>query len=154
MKNAIITFADWTCDKFLVDHWLSSLQANVNIPNLDIVILDYGITKKQSLKIKKMKKTILYKCLRNGKVVIIRFRDLVHFLQNKKYDQVMLTDGGDIIFQKDLSKLFEKDKTKFRAVREDYYSAMGKIWMRDAFTPEDAKKINKNLKNYVKKLMS
>jgi hypothetical protein len=116
-KNAIITFSDSKYGDFLANHWIKSLKDNVNLDNIDVVVLDYGLNKEQINKIEEGNIKII-RCKRDGKVVIIRFRDILNFLKKNKYAQVMSCDGGDIIFQKDISHLFYENKKDYRAVCE------------------------------------
>jgi len=44
MKNLFITCSDEKCANFIINHWLKSLKANVNLSNIDIVVIDYGLT--------------------------------------------------------------------------------------------------------------
>jgi hypothetical protein len=49
----------------------------------------------------------------------IRFRDMAAIARSRNYDQLLLVDAGDLIFQADISGLFEQDKDCFRAVCEE-----------------------------------
>ena len=115
MKNVIITCSDSKYGDFLIDHWLKSVKANVNLKNIDIVIIDYGLSLKQLKKLKNLKVTI-YKGAKKYHIVNKRFFDAGQLLKNKKYDQVLFIDGGDTIIQEDISHLFTKDKNIFRVV--------------------------------------
>lgn len=117
MKNLIVTACDLKYGDFLVNHWLKSLKDNVNLRNIDILVLDYGLTENQ-VKVLKKEKVIVKKCVRNGHVVNLRFRDIYIFLSKHKYDQVLSIDGGDVIFQDDISHLFNENKKEFRVVVE------------------------------------
>jgi lipopolysaccharide biosynthesis glycosyltransferase len=117
MKNVIITTSDEKYGHFLIDHWLKSLLDNVNTKNLDIVVLDYGLSQEQ-IRILKEKKVIVYKCVRDGFPNSTKFRDMKRFLEKRKYDQVLTCDGGDIIFQDDISPIFKNKSGSFRAVYE------------------------------------
>jgi len=116
--HMICSCSDERFADFLINHWLKSLKDNVNLTNIDIVIFDYGLNQVQKDTLKK-EGAIVYSCKKDGKVVNIRFRDLARFLSKSDYDQVLSTDGGDIIFQDDISGLFEENKNMFRAVHEE-----------------------------------
>jgi len=120
MKNVIITASDENYGEFLINHYLKSLKENVDMKNVDILVLDYGLTKEQVIKLKN-NKIIVKKCNKDGNIGNIRFRDAAQFLSKRFYDQVLMTDGGDIIFQKDISEIFKKNKDEFRAVVETYF---------------------------------
>ncbi|MBP9759371.1 glycosyl transferase family 8 [Candidatus Dojkabacteria bacterium] len=117
MKHLIITCSDSKYGDFLTEHWIVSLKENINLNNVDVVVLDYGLTESQ-IEIIKLMRIKLIKCVRDGHVTSLRYRDLLTFLQKENYDQVLMVDGGDIIFQSDISNLFEENKNNFRVVTE------------------------------------
>ena len=118
-SNVIITFSDSKYGNFLVNDWLSSLKENVDLKDTDIVVLDYGLNETQRSNLKKSGVKII-KCVRDGKIVVIRFRDMSAFLRKSDYLQVLECDGGDIIFQSNISPLFKENKDKLRAACEYY----------------------------------
>lgn len=134
MKNAIITSADANVEDFLVSHWLKSLCASVDTTHIDIVILDYGLSKEVQQKLKK-------KCIvvvpdqsieAREHIVNSRLHGIATFLEATKgeYDQVLCIDGGDIIFQADITELFEKNKTTIRAVSQNNLFTHFYLWSR------------------------
>lgn len=143
MKHVIITASDSKYGNFLINHWLRSLKDNVDLKNVDIAILDYGLTKEQ---LSKLKDVIVYKGVRDGHVNCIRFRDMFRFLKKKRYDQVLSTDSGDIIFQDDIKKIFEKNKSTFRAVCEDFNIPFQEVFSKNLFSEKDTEKIKNLLK--------
>lgn len=145
MKNAIITMSDAKYGCFLINHWLASLHHNVNLKNTDIIVLDYGLTDIQVEMLVK-KGVIVRKCIRDGHVNIIRFRDIPRTISKKSYGQIMMCDGGDIIFQSDVSTLFDKDRGKFRAVCEGINPPFEVYLNSKFFSNEDVKKISKTIK--------
>jgi hypothetical protein len=145
MKNAIFTCSDSNCGDFLVNHWLKSLKENVNLRNTDVVVIDYGLTKKQVAALK-YKEVIVYKCKRDGFPNAIKFRDIYNFLSKHKYDQVLTCDGGDIIFQEDISHLFSKDKSRFRAACEELFLPYNLFFVDRYFSKENAKQIKEIIK--------
>jgi len=144
MKHAIITCSDEIFGDFLVDHWLQSLKENVNLKNIDVIVIDYGLTKKQVKKLKD-NNVLVYKCIRDGFPNSIKFRDISNFLSSRRYDQIMTCDGGDIIFQTDISGLFEKNKNTFRTVCETFNPFLWRV-VKKGFNHEDVKKIIETLK--------
>lgn len=122
MKNLIATACNARFGDFLVHDWLTSLQDNVHLQNCDVLVLDYGLTPQQVSALTS-RGVLVHPCREGGKIVNIRFFDLAHYLKKNFYDQVMFTDGGDIIFQQDVSVLFAQEKSMIRAVCEDSYSA-------------------------------
>lgn len=144
MKHAIITSSDAKYGDFLINHWLKSLKENVDLTNIDVVVLDYGLTEEQKAR---LKGCIIYKGKRDGHVTNIRHRDTSRFLENNEYDQILTCDGGDIIFQEDISKIFEKDKDDFRVVQEDICFPFQDIYAKRSFSEKDTNMINYTLKD-------
>lgn len=125
-KNIIITFCDAGVGDFVIDNWLASLTANVNLTHVDIAVLDYGLHERQRTRLLSAGVRVI-PCKRDGSIVVIRFRDLSDFLKKTSYEQVMTTDGSDVIFQADISTLFERDAQKYRAVCEYYKQPLDEI---------------------------
>lgn len=120
IKHIIITSCNARYGDFLINHWLRSLKDNVNLENIDVLVIDYGLTKEQIKELKKQK-VILYKGRNDGIINNVRFRDVVDFLEENDYDQVLSLDGGDLIFQSDISNIFDKNKDYIRIVSEQYF---------------------------------
>jgi len=116
-KNLIITCADENIADFLQNQWYKSLVANVDLSNIDVVVIDYGLPQNTCANLKSQG-VILYKCKKTGFPGSIRFRDSLKFLKDKKYDQILCCDGGDIIFQSNITPLFEENTKFVRAVVE------------------------------------
>lgn len=114
-RHAIITCANEKAGDFVIDHWLKSLKANVNLKNTDVVVIDYGLSLNQKELLKK-KGVIIVEGMKNLHIVNKRFFDAGAFLEKHRYDQVLFIDGGDTIFQTDISDVFEKNKNYFRVV--------------------------------------
>ena len=115
MKNVIITCANSKSGDFLIKHWLKSLKDNVSLKNIDVVVIDYGLSNKQKTRLKNQK-VIVEEGTKEYHIVNKRFFDAGEYLTKNKYDQVLFVDGGDIIFQQDISKSFNKNKDSFRVV--------------------------------------
>ena len=117
-KFVIITACNYKYGDFLIEHWLKSLLDNIDTRLVDIIVLDYGLTEVQrkELKLKKVKVVL---CKLDGHIVNIRFSDMRKFLEKNKYEQIISCDGGDIIFQKDITHLFSENKNEFRIVAEE-----------------------------------
>ncbi|MFA6888867.1 MAG: glycosyl transferase family 8 [Candidatus Woesearchaeota archaeon] len=143
MKNAIITCTDNNFVEFVSEHWLKSLKENVDLTNIDIIILSYNLSKNNILKLEKHAKVI--PCINNGHIAVIRYRDLATFLKNNIYDQIMFVDGGDILFQENISEIFQENKQSYRAVCEDLEPPFT-MYVNKWFNKEDANKIKHFLK--------
>jgi hypothetical protein len=115
--HAIVTCCDAKYGHFLIHHWLRSLKANVKLDAIDVVVIDYGLSEEQQ-RVLIAAGVVLYPAKKDGHPTNIRHRDIAALLQTSPYDQVLSVDGGDIIFQSDISPLFEKDKDSFRGVLE------------------------------------
>lgn len=119
-KLVVVTSSDSKFGDFLINHWLKSLLNNIDYQLVDIVILDYGLSDQQR-NVLLSKKVKIYKCIRDNCVNNIRYRDMRNFLnENKNYEQILSCDGGDIIFQKNITELFFKNSEAFRVVTEDW----------------------------------
>lgn len=114
MRNLIITASDKNYGDFLIEHWLRSLRFNVDLTGIDICVLDYGLTENQRGALVGAG-VHLKKCKRDGHVVTLRFRDMIDVLKTGFYDQVLMVDSGDVIFQSDISHFFDQAKESMRA---------------------------------------
>jgi hypothetical protein len=124
--NAIITASDGRFGDFLVKHWHKSLKDNVNLINIEVAVLDYGLKKKNAEALKSLG-VKLYNCRKDGHVAAIRFRDLAVFLKKHNYDQVMFCDCADIIFQKDFSSQFRIDKGMIRVAYDELHEFLKNV---------------------------
>jgi len=114
VKNIIITSSNNKIEDFLVKDWLKSLKNNVPLKNTDIAVIDYGLSQKCKKKLL-LNKVIIYEGIKNLHIVNKRFFDAADFLEKRKrYDQILFVDGGDVIFQEDISHLFLKNRNAFR----------------------------------------
>jgi hypothetical protein len=141
MRNAIITSSDQNCEQFVLYDWMKSLADNVNLSNIDVIILDYGLSPgvKEALK---RRGAIIYPFHKNGAIPTVRFMATTTILRNSDYDQVMTCDGGDLIFQQDISHLFEQDKDSIRAVCEGMAQPFG-IYLKRSLNKDHASRIKK-----------
>jgi len=145
-KHVIFTSSGEKYGDFVINHWLKSLQENVNLENIDVVVLDYGLNKNQVKQFRE-KKIIMHKCEKDYLINNIRLRDTAEYLKKHKYDQVLHIDGGDIIFQTDISSLFEKNKKVIRAVCEDFALNFADFRFKDSFYPKYEKQIKETIEN-------
>jgi hypothetical protein len=145
-KHALITACDAKCADFLRDHWLPSLRDNVRLDDIDVIVLDYGLTPEQQRGIDAQG---VIRCCRprDGFVNNLRFRDVAALLEEASYDQVLLIDSGDIIFQADISDVFEKNKDTFRIVCEQKYTAQYEYFISTSdFEHDDYTRMVKSLR--------
>lgn len=114
-KNVIITCSNKKIGNFIINHWFKSLKENVNLKNIDVVVIDYGLTDLQKKKLINQN-VILYEGTKDYHIVNKRFFDAGEYLKTKRYDQVLFVDGGDVVFQDDINGVFNKNKNLFRIV--------------------------------------
>jgi len=146
LKNVIITCSNEKYGDFLVDHWLKSLKENVDLKNINIVIIDYGLNNSQKAQLLK-EKVILFKGTKKYHIVNKRFFDARKFLSKDKYDQILFIDGGDTIFQEDIADVFNKDKNTFRVVPLGMEVLFFEWFIFDNFEKKIKEKIWKIVKN-------
>lgn len=107
-------------ENFLVGHWLKSLRENVNLGLLDILVLDFGLT--QKVRDQLLAENVILKTVKSfdGHINTLRFMELADYLsENPGYEQVILCDSGDIIFQRDISEVFQVHQDKIKGVCEE-----------------------------------
>jgi hypothetical protein len=144
-KNLIITATDKEYGDFTIEHWYKFLCENVNLDDIDVTIIDYGMSVAQKYYFEK-NGVNLYSAERNGHVAVIRFRDAYKYLQTDNHNQIMFCDCGDIIFQSDISHLFRKNLQDFRAVYEEYRSIFSSLYLNTNFF---SKKDKQNIKELI-----
>lgn len=144
-NNVLFTASDAKYGDFLIDHWFASLRDNVDLSDLDVVVLDYGLSTAQRFYLSHQGVTVR-KCERNGHVVILRFRDMAATLEANAYNQAILSDSGDIIFQADFTPALREDCDMFRGVVEDLRPAFGVFLTEEFFSKEDRKRLKKSLR--------
>ncbi len=139
-KHSIITATDKKYGDFLIEEWLTSIRENVNLSNIDVAVIDYGLSVAQRYWLQRHGVKTL-RGERDGHVAVIRYREISGLLSEYPYDQVLVCDSGDLIIQSDISHLFESDKGTFRAVCEDAKPAFAIFLKKEYFSKSDKKKI-------------
>lgn len=136
MTHLIITSANRNIEHFLLNDWLTSLKTNVNLENIEVAALDYGMSNNTKTALLKSEVQVI-DCETSGHVVNLRLRDTANFLSlnRNRYDQVLMIDGGDIIFQSDIRSLFELDTTAIRIATQNMRVNMGYIKTHSSFEP-------------------
>ncbi|GAB1482708.1 hypothetical protein MASR2M78_15240 [Treponema sp.] len=123
-------------------HWLSSLRTNVDISNLDIAILDYGLSLAQRYYLEH-EGIIVRSGHRDGHVAVLRYREFAALLRDHpEYQQALLCDSGDMLFQGDISGLFNEHVDSYRAVCEDYKPFFSIFIGSDFFSPSDRQRLS------------
>jgi hypothetical protein len=135
-QHAIVTSANARCGDFLIHHWLRSLRANVDLRHIDVAVLDYGLHQPQRDALD-AQGVLRHLAEPDQHITNVRYRDMAEFLSRRSYQQVLSVDGGDIIFQADISHLFDRDTDTFRAACETYKVPLDELSPRQAdFLPE------------------
>ncbi len=121
-RHAIITACDARFGDFLGRHWLRSLRENVDLTDIDVVVLDFGLEPEQR---RGLDGAEVVPARREGRINVARRLATARLLRERDYDQVLTVDGGDVIFQRDVSPLFRAGEQRFRGVQERYPIPMG-----------------------------
>jgi hypothetical protein len=138
-KHAIFTATDGGRASFVLDHWLASLQKNVNLTDIDVHVLGYGLSDAQQAELQ-TRGVECHTCVKDGQVGDIRIRDIASISSSRNYDQVLMVDSSDLIFQKDISPLFEQDKDQFRCVCEELSVPIHHVFMNLADFPVEVRR--------------
>ncbi|ODN29837.1 hypothetical protein [Fervidobacterium thailandense] len=119
-KYLIATSCNQRCELFLVNHWLRSLKENVDLTNVDILVIDFGLSPSAQSELKGQDVILFQPSRTEGHINNLRFLELRDYLTvHSNYEQVILCDSGDIIFQTNISNVFELQPEKIKAVREE-----------------------------------
>ncbi|NNM67923.1 MAG: hypothetical protein HKM06_07935 [Spirochaetales bacterium] len=137
---AIYTASDKKYGDFLIEHWLASLRATTDLRQIDVRVLDFGLSLAQRSYLEH-EGVGVRRCRRDGHVTVVRFRELAEDLSALPYETVMACDGGDIIFQDDISPLFRQNPHVFRAVTEDLKSGFEFFLSEDFFSRSSLKEM-------------
>lgn len=121
-KFLITTYCNRFKGDFLIDHWLYSLQQHVSLNGIDILVIDFGLSDEQRNRLLKQG-VILRRETPEGRMSNIHYKYLAQFLsEHPQYEQVLYSDCGDLVFQADISGLFEVGCTRFKAVQEPEFN--------------------------------
>lgn len=144
-RNLIITASDSRCGDFLVDHWHRSLLENVRLDGIDVAVLDYGLTAGQRRRVLDAGMEVR-SCVPDGHITNIRYRDTASLLRDRAYHQVLMVDGGDLIFQADISHFFNDASAHMRAVCDERkYSLHSVLPILGDFHPDERQVISRFL---------
>lgn len=145
VKHLIVTASDARCGDFLVDHWHRSLSDNVRLEGIDVVVLDYGLREDQRGRIVSAGMEVR-PCIADGHVTNIRYRDTAALIGERGYDQVLMVDSGDVIFQEDIRHLFDEGAACIRAACDERkYSLHAVLPILSDFFPEKREEISRFL---------
>jgi hypothetical protein len=85
----------------------------VNRDNIDILVIDYGLSSVQKGKLEK-EGVIVMGGLKKYHIVNKRFFDAATYLKEHVYNQVLFIDSGDVIFQGEIATVFNTNPESFR----------------------------------------
>lgn len=140
-SKAIITASDRRYGDFLIEHWLRSLRDNADLSDVDVCVLDYGLSEAQRFFLE-AHGVVVEPCRRDGHVVVVRYRDMERLLESRpQYRQACLCDSGDIVFQGNVSAVFDMAPDSFRAVCEDYKTMFSLFITPRFFSAEDRRRL-------------
>lgn len=145
-KNIVITASNAKTGDFVIDHWLKSLKDNIDIKNLDILVIDYGLSSSQKKKLGE-EGVIVMEGLKKYHIVNKRFFDAARFLKKYDYNQVLFIDSGDVIFQGDFTSVFNLNPDSFRIVPLGKRILFYKWFVFNHFEREVKREIWKVIKN-------
>jgi hypothetical protein len=113
---------------FLIEHWLESLRLNVSLSKIDVMVIDFGLSPKQRA-ILQHRGVLLWPGVADGRMSNVQYRHLAEFLRaHPAYDQVCYADCGDLVFQADISNLFERARAQFKvALEPDFNFGLHKL---------------------------
>lgn len=145
VKHLIVTASDARCGDFLVEHWHRSLSENVRLEGIDVVVLDYGLRDDQRERILGAGMQVR-PCVADGHVTNTRYRDAAALMGERAYDQVLMVDSGDVIFQDDIRHLFDEGSPCIRAACDERkYSLHAVLPILSDFVPEKREEISRFL---------
>jgi hypothetical protein len=145
VKHLIVTASDARCGDFLVEHWHRSLSENVRLEGIDVVVLDYGLRDDQRERILGSGMQVR-PCVADGHVTNTRYRDAAALMGERAYDQVLMVDSGDVIFQDDIRHLFDEGAPCIRAACDERkYSLHAVLPILSDFIPEKREEISRFL---------
>ncbi len=123
MKHLITTYCDRNKGDFLVHHWLRSLKAHTNLDQIDIMVIDFGLTEEQVQLLEQEQVIVNRQEQMNGRMSNFQYKYLGDYLRyHDHYDQVLYCDCGDLIFQSDISHLFRIRPNSMKLVLEQDFN--------------------------------
>lgn len=119
-KYLVATACNEKYEEFLVNHWFKSLKENVKLDEIDVLIIDYGLSENIAKELSSHGVILKRAEHIDGLINNTRFIEISEFLKSHpEYEQVIVADSGDIIFQSDFSEVFEISHDKIKAVVEE-----------------------------------
>ncbi len=122
MVNILYTHCNAGAGDILIHHWLRSAKLHVDLTNIEIVVIDFGLTDDQREQLRK-EGVQLWLGRADGRTPNIQYREIASYLATRPdVNQVMYSDCGDLIFQADISPIFEHHTAMMKAVIEPEFN--------------------------------
>lgn len=100
---------------------------------VDVAVVDYGLTPAQR-ELLGSRGVLRRQGRRDGNVTVLRLRDVAAFLACHRYDQVMVVDGGGVIFQDEFAEVFAMSPHSIRVTCETNYGVeFWRLYLRGSF---------------------
>lgn len=119
-NTMIITYIDENYEENLEFDFLESLRKRAKYKG-KILVMDYGLSEDIVKKLSKQYDVIFERCKKDLAVFSQRYRDIPKAIEKycNNIKSIMLIDGGDIWFQKDIMPIFERTQNKVGCVAEE-----------------------------------
>uniref|UniRef100_E6QWM2 Uncharacterized protein n=1 Tax=mine drainage metagenome TaxID=410659 RepID=E6QWM2_9ZZZZ len=122
MAHVLYTHCDAGKGDTLIDHWLRSAKLHVDLTDIEIVVIDFGLTETQRAQLRNEGVT-LWPARADGRTPNIQYREIAAYLATRPdIDQVVYSDCGDLVFQADITPILKYEKTKMKAVVEPEFN--------------------------------
>lgn len=122
MVNVLYTHCNAGAGDTLIRHWLRSAKLHINLSNIEIVVIDFGLTACQREQLR-AEGVHLWQARADGRPPNIQYREIARYLAGRPdVDQVVYSDCGDLIFQADLAPILRPDATTMKAVLEPEFN--------------------------------
>jgi hypothetical protein len=106
----------------LIQHWLRSAKLHVDLSNIEIVVIDFGLTETQRKQLRNEGVT-LWSARADGRTSNIQYREIAAYLATRPdIDQVIYSDCGDLVFQTDITPILTCGDTRMKAVVEPAFN--------------------------------
>lgn len=118
-NTMVITYIDENYEENLENDFVATLRRKANYKG-KIVVLDYGVSEDVVTRVSSAYDVEFVRCKKDISVFSQRYRDIPAVInaQDESITHVMVIDGGDIWFQKDIMPIFRATVDKVGCVEE------------------------------------
>lgn len=122
MVNIIYTHCNSGAGDILINHWLRSVKLHIDLTDIEIVVIDFGLTPEQRETLRE-EGVELWPAQADGRTPNIQYREIARYLATRDdVDQVVYSDCGDLIFQADIAPILKDDRSMMKAVVEPEFN--------------------------------